>query len=637
MLRKQLVGLLTLGALVSMNTPNSEALASPNDKLPKALSFKPRQPDVNYDKVAPADIEKCAMAELTRGDGEGFWVTGPGGQPLRWFVDTNGDKKPDRWCYYSNGVEVYRESDTNFNGTADEYRWLNTEGMRWGIDENEDGTIDRWKTISAEEVSAELIRAIADNDKARYERLLLSEKELKSLGLGESLTEVVRARIKKAQQDFATWSSQQKAVTKSSVWSNFGADKPGIVPAGTENSTKDVAVYENAVALYTDSGEAKQLIVGTLIQVEGAWRLASLPRLIGDDKTTDEATTFWGVSTASSRLTAANDAAPGGMSKTLEALVTQLQEIDKKLASDADKETWHAKRADVIEKLISSSDSAADQNTWIEQFAETVSAAAQVGEYQGGIDRLKEFTRKLQDAKATPDRIAYVVFRTLTAEQNVKMAEPGAKLEELNKNYLENLRKFIDGYPEATDSAEAMLQLALAAEFSGDTKDAQQWYGKAAKQFPTTESGKKAAGALHRISLAGKSFSIAGNTLDGRTFKSSELKDGPTVYYFWATWSDTTKADMRGIKELQAKFAKNKLRVVGVNFDKDPAKATAFLKDNPAPFIHLNDKGGLDSTLAVSYGLLTLPMTFVVDKDGKVVRTGVHWTDLDQIISDLTK
>ena len=65
MLRKQLVGLLTLGALISLNQPNSQALAFQNDKLPKALSFKPRQPDVNYDKVAPADIEKCDIATLS--------------------------------------------------------------------------------------------------------------------------------------------------------------------------------------------------------------------------------------------------------------------------------------------------------------------------------------------------------------------------------------------------------------------------------------------------------------------------------------------------------------------------------------------------------------------------------------------
>lgn len=630
MLRKRMFALVAVSAL------STTGWAFADDKLPKALSFRPRQADVTYDKVAPADIEKCSIEAITRSDGEGFWLTGPGGQPLRWFVDTNGDKKPDRWCYFGNGVEVYRESDTNFNGTADEYRWLNTEGMRWGVDENEDGTIDRWKSISAEEVSSELVRAIADNDQARFERLLLTEKELKSLSLGDTLSESVRSRVKSAQEKFSKWVAQQKAVTKSSQWTNFGADKPGVVPAGTEKSTKDIVVYENAVALFSDNGEAKQLIVGTMIQVDGTWRLASLPRLIGDETTTEESGVFFSASFNGRSMSSVADS-NSGMSKSLEALVNQLQDIDKKLASESDKETWHAKRADVIEKLVSSSETAAEQTTWIEQFAETVSAAAQVGEYAGGIDRLKDFTRKLQEAKASPERIAYVVFRTMTAEQNVMMNAPDAKPEELNKKYLESLGKFVETYPESADSAEAMLQLALAAEFTGEVKDAQQWYTKASKAFPTTDSGKKATGALNRLNLVGKPFAISGNTLDGRAFKSSELKDAPTVYYFWATWCDTCKTDMRAIKELQAKFAKSKVRVVGVNFDKDPAKASQFLKENSFPFIHLNDKGGLDSTLAMNYGLLTLPMTFLVDKDGKVVKTGVHWTDLEQMLQGLTK
>ena len=46
------------------------------------------------------------------------------------------------------GIEVYRDVDSNFNGKADEYRWLGTAGSRWGIDDNEDGRIDSWKTIS---------------------------------------------------------------------------------------------------------------------------------------------------------------------------------------------------------------------------------------------------------------------------------------------------------------------------------------------------------------------------------------------------------------------------------------------------------------------------------------------------------
>jgi hypothetical protein len=61
------------------------------------------------------------------------------------------------------------------------------------------------------------------------------------------------------------------------------------------------------------------------------------------------------------------------------------------------------------------------------------------------------------------------------------------------------------------------------------------------------------------------------------------------------------------------------------------------LKANPYPWIHLFDEGGLDSPTAIENGFLSLPVNVIVDGRGKVVATGVHWTELDRIIGDLVK
>lgn len=608
----------------------------PSAQLRKALSYAPNQPDVVYEQVSEEQMGECSIEERIRSGVKGFWITGAGGQPLRWFADTNRDNKLDRWSYYNAGVEVYRESDSDFNGTADQYRWLSTEGLRKGADADEDGEIDRWDMISAEEVTAEVVRATAGRDANQFARLLLRDDEIEGLGLGDEKADLLRQRISDAQSQFRSWSAGQGTVTARSKWTNFGADKPGVVPAGTDESKKDIVVYENVVALFEDGGEPKQLLVGTLIKVGECWRIVDLPRAVSEGAVVSDSGVFF---SASFTPRGAPNAVPtGGISKAMERLVTELQDIDGKLESaTGDPEVLQARRADVLEKLVSAAESDSDRGTWIRQFADTVGAAAQTGEYPGGVRRLQDFTKKLATVNATDDEVSYVVYRTLSADHNQRMLEPDAKYETLQKSYLANLQSFVRKYPESDDAADAMIQIALSAEFSGESKTAESWYQKAQAGFGTTLPGRKAAGALRRLQLDGKRFGLEGNTIDNRKFNSTSYLGGPVIYHCWASWCDGCKAEMRALKELQNKYAKSKLRIVGINFDNSVDQGTQFLKENNYPWVHLYDAGGLDSTLAVSYGILTLPVNFVVDSDGRVVKTGVHWTELDGVIEELVK
>ena len=164
-------------AVVLLSAPS--ALAQPSAK--DALSLKPMQKGIEYDQ--PEDPKDCRVAAENL-DGQTAWVVrGPSGELLRRFVDSNADNKVDQWRYFKSGIEVYRDIDEDFNGKADQYRWLGTAGTRWGLDENEDGEIDGWKSISAEEVTAEVIEAIKNRDADRFENVVLKKKELDKLAV----------------------------------------------------------------------------------------------------------------------------------------------------------------------------------------------------------------------------------------------------------------------------------------------------------------------------------------------------------------------------------------------------------------------------------------------------------------------
>ena len=173
---------LSILGLVIFNAAMASA-ATPT--VEQALNLTPVQAGVDYDRPGPQDIAKCKITAKKINGQVGWIVEGPDGAILRKFVDTNGDNVVDQWSYYKDGVEVYRDIDSNFNGKADQHRWFNTGGTRWGLDPKEDGTIESWKTISAEEVTAEVVAALAARDADRFARVVLSSDELEKLGSGQ--------------------------------------------------------------------------------------------------------------------------------------------------------------------------------------------------------------------------------------------------------------------------------------------------------------------------------------------------------------------------------------------------------------------------------------------------------------------
>jgi len=178
--RAGLVRACALGALLAGGAAMQAAPPTPVE----ILQFKPKQEGISPSMPKSGDESSCKV-ELIKGQdkGSGWLLRDTSGQPLRRFFDTNDDNKSDVRSYYQDGIEIYREIDSNFDGTTDQYRWFNGAGSRWGIDANGDGTIDTWQVISPEELSQEMVRALSARDQARFNALLLNANDLKQMGL----------------------------------------------------------------------------------------------------------------------------------------------------------------------------------------------------------------------------------------------------------------------------------------------------------------------------------------------------------------------------------------------------------------------------------------------------------------------
>jgi thiol-disulfide isomerase/thioredoxin len=611
----------------------SPAFAATPPSVDEALKYAPTQPGVEYDKPAADEAKLCKIGVEKINGSTGWVVRGPDNAVLRQFVDSNTDNVVDTWCYYHNGLEVYRDVDANFNRKADQYRWFHTGGSRWGLDKNEDGGIDAWKAISAEEASEEVVEALRTKDAARFGRLLLSKEEIAALGLPKELADQLTKRVGEAAKTFAALAGEGK-LGDSAEFTDFGGQRPGAVPAGTRGGTKDLIVYENTWCMVRVGEQHQQLQLGSMVELDGAWRLIDGPALGGGEALI--AGFFYtpqGVASPQATAAALNEP-----TEAMQKILEDLQKIDEQLAAAAadKKPALNAQRADLLERLAAATPEA-DRDTWIKQLADMISFAVQDGSYPAGLERLQKLEAKLRQDKASEDLLTHVEFRRLQAEWGLAIADPKVDYAKVQEEWLKKLEKFVADHKTGEHVAEALYQLAMGNEFPpGDPKKAEAWYTRLVKEFPNSPNAARAQGALRRLTAIGRPMAVKGTALQGGAVDLSQYRGKVVAIHYWSSTVPSAKADHQELLDLYAKYGGRKFEVLGVNLDDAKESAVAYLEANKLPWKQLFEPGGLfESRLATEMGIIQLPQMILVDDKGQVANTNVLSAELEAELKKL--
>lgn len=583
--------------------------------------YRPRQDGVPY--VVPAQQDACKV-ELVKGarGGSGWLVRDPQGKPVCRFFDSNGDRKVDLWSYYRDGVEIYREIDSDHKGagkSANEYRWLGTAGTKWGVDLDRDGKIDAWRMISPEEVSQEVLQALATKDLARLQALWITDAEVKALELPTGEVGRIQEARKQAPARFQQLVGRLGTLGEKTQWLRLEASPPQCLLAEVTGSRQDLVKYTNATILYENAGKHEFLQLGELVQVGAAWRLTESP----------------GEGAGSGGPMAQAD-------PEVQKLLEELRNLDRGApavtgASNPAAAKYNLQRADLIERIIGKV-KAEEREQWIRQLADCFAAAVQHSAKgdKAAAKRLTSLSQQIVKTMPPGNSLAgYIVFREMSADYAVQLAE-GANLAKVQDHWTEQLTKFVTDYPKAEDTPDALLQLGMVSEFVGKEPEAKKWYEHLAKNFSGNPLAPKAEGAIRRLELEGKVFDLAGQTLAGGKYDIAQERGKTVVVYYWASWNQQCLGDFAKLKMLLDAHGSRGLSLVCINLDTTAEEANAFLRKAQAPGVHLFQAGGLDSPLATQYGVMVLPNLFLV-KDGKVLNRTVQVNNLEEEIKKALK
>jgi len=107
-----------------------------------------------------------------------------------------------------------------------------------------------------------------------------------------------------------------------------------------------------------------------------------------------------------------------------------------------------------------------------------------------------------------------------------------------------------------------------------------------------------------------------GSTLDARPLSLTEYRGSVIILNFWASWCLECRPEIPVLERLQREFSSQGLVVIGVNTRETKEAAGRYAKELGLTFPLVLDRDGKINAL---YGVVGLPTTFVVGRDGRTI------------------
>ena len=112
-----------------------------------------------------------------------------------------------------------------------------------------------------------------------------------------------------------------------------------------------------------------------------------------------------------------------------------------------------------------------------------------------------------------------------------------------------------------------------------------------------------------------------------RTVSLEQLRGKPVLLNFWATWCPPCVEEMPSLVELHKELG-DQVTILAVSEDADDAAYQQFIRDHGVDLLTVRDTQHKNEV----YGTFKYPETFVIDRNGKIVRKFIgatNWTSPD--------
>lgn len=166
------------------------------------------------------------------------------------------------------------------------------------------------------------------------------------------------------------------------------------------------------------------------------------------------------------------------------------------------------------------------------------------------------------------------------------------------------------------------------------------------RDFPDTKPGQSADGILESIQKQEEAKKIQRSLVEGSQFPGFNEKDlagqplSPANYKgkvllidFWATWCGPCVHELPNVLKAYEKYHPKGFEIIGISLDKDEQRLKNFIKEKNIAWRQYFDGQGWSNKLAAKYGVQSIPATYLLDGEGKIIGKDLRGEDLDAAVA----
>lgn len=125
---------------------------------------------------------------------------------------------------------------------------------------------------------------------------------------------------------------------------------------------------------------------------------------------------------------------------------------------------------------------------------------------------------------------------------------------------------------------------------------------------------------------------------DGKMRKLSDLRGKVVLIDFWASWCGPCRRENPNVTRIYSEYHDKGFEIFSVSLDSDAASwKRAIEADKLVWPNHVSDLKKWQSQAAAIYGVRSIPSTFLLDKEGRIVQRDLRGADLERAVKQLVE